>query len=290
MFKIITDNGSDMPKSWLEENDVGCIYLSTILDGKIINGRDVQISAPDFYRLLAEGGQPSTSQANPEQVKSFFEEHKDEADEFLYIALSSGLSGTVGSAKIGIDDFCEEHPGKKVILVDSLNASFGQGQLVWNAVKMRNEGRSLEETAAAIEESRKNYLLAFTVDDLFDLWRGGRVSKTSAIIGTLASIKPYLIIDDEGKLVVPKKIRGRKKALDYLIEAMEEHKAAEQPENEEMIMIGHGNVPEDVEYVKQKITEKFGYKNFITGNLGPLIGAHTGASLVVVSYKGDRRY
>ena len=290
MFKIITDNGSDLPKEWMQEHNVGCIYLSTILDGKVINGKDVEMSAPEFYGLLAEGAKPSTSQVNPEQAREYFEEHIDEADEFLYLGIASGLSGTVGSVRNGVSEVLENHPDKKIIVVDTQSASLGQGHMVWHAVRMRDEGKSLEETAQWVEDNKLHFLLAFTVDNLFDLWRGGRVSKASAVIGTLASVKPYLIIDDNGKLVVPKKLRGRKKSLAYLVEAMQEHKATAYPENNDMVMICHGNVPEDAEYVKELVEKELGYKNFLMSNVGPMIGTHTGASLVVISFMGDRRY
>lgn len=289
MFKIITDNGSDLPKEWLAENDVDCIYLSTILDGEVIAGKDKELSAQDFYKMLSDGAKPSTSQINPEQAKEYFSEHILEADEFLYIGISSGLSGTVGSVKAGVAEVLEAHPGKKIEVVDSLTASLGQGLVVWYAVKMRNEGKSLEETAKWLNGNVQHFLLAFTVDNLFDLWRGGRVSRTSAIVGTLASVKPFLIVDKEGKLTVPKKLRGRKKSLAYLVENMELHKGTEFEGNKDMIMICHGNVPEDAEYVRQLVEEKFGYKNFLTSNVGPMIGTHTGASLVVLSYMGDER-
>ena len=290
MFKIITDNGSDLPKGWMQENNVGCIYLSTILDGKVINGSDVEMSAEEFYGLLSGGAKPSTSQVNPEQAREYFEEHIDEADEFLYLGLASGLSGTVGSVRNGVSEVLENHPDKKIIVIDTQTASLGQGQMVWHAVKMRNEGKSLEETAQWLEENKLHFLLSFTVDNLFDLWRGGRVSKASAVIGTLASVKPYLIINDEGKLEVPKKLRGRKKSLAYLVEAMHEHKADEYPENKEVIMICHGNVPEDAAYVKELVKQEFGFENFLESNVGPMIGTHTGSSLVVVCYMGDKRY
>lgn len=289
MFKIITDNGSDLPKEWLAENDVDCIYLSTILDGEVIAGKDKELSAQDFYKMLSDGAKPSTSQINPEQAKEYFSEHILEADEFLYIGISSGLSGTVGSVKAGVAEVLEAHPGKKIEVVDSLTASLGQGLVVWYAVKMRNEGKSLEETAKWLNDNVQHFLLAFTVDNLFDLWRGGRVSRTSAIVGTLTSVKPFLIVDKEGKLTVPKKLRGRKKSLAYLVENMELHKGTEFEGNKDMIMICHGNVPEDAEYVRQLVEEKFGYKNFLTSNVGPMIGTHTGASLVVLSYMGDER-
>ena len=290
MFKIITDNGADLPQDWLTENHVDCIYLSTILDGEVIAGKDKELSAADFYKMLSNGAKPSTSQINPEQARQYFQEHINDADEFLYIGISSGLSGTVGSVRTGVAEVLEAHPDKKIEVVDSLTASLGEGLVVWHAARMRDEGKSLEETAKWLNDNIQHFLLAFTVDNLFDLWRGGRVSRTSAIVGTLASVKPFLIVDPEGKLQVPKKLRGRKKSLAYLIENLELHKAAEYAENNDMIMICHGNVPDDAEYVRQLAEEKFGYKNVLMSNVGPMIGTHTGASLVVLSFMGDARY
>ncbi len=289
MFNIITDNGSDLPVSFLEEKNVGCMYLSTILDGEVINGKTRQLPAEEFYKMLSEGAKPSTSQINPEDAKEYFTEHLDETDEFLYIGLSSGLSGTVGSVKIGADEIMEQHPEKKIEVVDSLSGSLGTGLLVWYAVKMRDEGKSFEETAKWCHENAKNVLLAITVDNLFDLWRGGRVSKGSAVLGTLASVKPFIIVDNEGKLQVTKKLRGRKKSLAYLIEYLKEHEGSHKQDNyDNVIMICHGNVPEDAEYVKELAKEQ-GYKNFLISNAGPMIGTHTGASLVVVGFLGDVR-
>ncbi|MCR5399343.1 MAG: DegV family protein [Lachnospiraceae bacterium] len=288
MFKIITDNGSDLPVSFMQENDIGCVYLSTILDGEVINGKERQLPAPEFYRMLSDGAKPSTSQVNPEDAKEYFEEHINEADEFLYIGLSSGLSGTVGSVKIGAIEIMEKYPNKKIEVVDSLSGSLGEGLLVWYAVKLRNEGKSFEETAKWCKDNAKNCLLAITVDNLFDLWRGGRVSRSSAVLGTLASVKPFIIVDDEGKLQVIKKIRGRKKSLAYLTEYMMDHMGSRKAENDNMIMICHGDVPEDAAYVEE-LVKGLGYKNVMISNAGPMIGTHTGASLVIIAFLGDVR-
>ena len=134
MFKIITDNGSDLSPSFLSENDVGCMYLSTILEGKVIAGKDKFLSAEDFYRMLREGAKPSTSQINPSDAREYFEEHINEADEFLYVGISSGLSGTVGSVRAGVEEILEKYPGKKIEIVDALTASCGEGLLVYYAV------------------------------------------------------------------------------------------------------------------------------------------------------------
>ena len=289
MFQIITDNGADLPKEWLTENQVDCLYLSTILDGKVIAGKDKELSAADFYKMLSEGAKPSTSQINPQEALEYFKERGNEVEEFLYVGLSSGLSGTFGSVKTGAEQYLEKHPEKKIELVDSLTGSMGEGLLVWYAVKLRNEGKSLQETAQWLQAHVQNCNLIFTVDNLFDLWRGGRLSKTSAVIGTLAGIKPVLIVNKEGKLVAAQKLRGRKKALSHLVDCMEQHKGGETLENKDMVMICHGNVPEDAEYVRKLVEERFGYKNFLMSNVGPMIGTHTGASLVVLTYLGDNR-
>ncbi len=289
MFKIVTDNGSDLPVSFMQEKNVDCMYLSTILDGEVINGKSRQLPAEEFYKMLSNGAKPSTSQINPEDAKEYFEEHINETDEFLYIGLSSGLSGTVGSVKIGATDIMEKYPSKKIEVVDSLSGSLGTGLLVWYAIKMRDEGKSFEETAKWCHENAGNVLLAITVDNLFDLWRGGRVSKSSAVLGTLASVKPFIIVDDEGKLQVTKKLRGRKKSLAYLVEYMQEHEGSHKEENKEnVVMICHGNVPEDAAYVEELVKEQ-GYNNVMISNAGPMIGTHTGASLVVIAFMGDVR-
>ena len=289
MFKILTDNGADLPKQFLESNEIGCIYLSTILDGEVIANADRELSAEVFYGMLAEGARPTTSQVNPEEAIEYFEAHLHEADGFLYVGLSSGLSGTFGSVSTAAAEIMSQHPGKRIEVVDSLTGSPGQGLLVYYAVTLRNSGKSLEETAGWLRENAKHILLGITVDNLFDLWRGGRVSHSSAVLGSLISIKPFLIVDNQGKLQVTKKIRGRKKSLNYLIDYMEAHMGEFQDKNRQMVFINHGNVPEDAEYTAALIRSRFGFENITIGNVGPMIGTHTGASIVVVAFLGEAR-
>ena len=288
MFKIITDNGSDLPRSYLEENDIGCMYLSTILDGRVIAGKDTELSSTDFYRMLSEGAKPSTSQINPEDAKSYFTEHINDSDEFLYIGLSSGLSGTIGSVMIGVEEILEKFPGKKIEIVDSLAGSLGQGVMVAHAVRMRNEGKSLAETAEWLRANTLNFNTTFTVDNLFDLWRGGRLSKGSAVLGTLIAIKPFMKVDNAGHLIVDKKLRGRKKALEYMVDNMESHMGSMKEKNT-VIGICHGDCEEDAMYLKNLVTERLGFTDFLISNVGPMIGTHTGASLVVLAFYGDGR-
>ena len=289
MFKIITDNGSDLSRQFLEENDVGCMYLSTILDGEIISNAEKDLSPAEFYKMLSAGAKPTTSQVNPDEAERYFKAHLDDADEFLYISLSSGLSGTLQSVSIAANKVMEEHPDKCIEVVDSLTGSPAQGLMVYYAVAMRNAGKGLAETAAWLRYHAKNVMLALTVDNLFDLWRGGRVSRSSAVLGSLVGIKPVLIVDDQGKLQVTNKIRGRKKSLNYLADYMESHMGAFREENKQMVIINHGNVPEDAAYTADLLRKRFGFENILIGNVGPMIGTHTGSSIVVIGFLGESR-
>lgn len=289
MFKIITDNGADLPIEYMKKNDIGCMYLSTILDNKVIAGENIFLSAEEFYRMLREGAKPTTSQINPENAREYFEEHINESDEFLYVGLSSGLSGTVESVIIGANEVMEAHPDKTIEIVDSLTGSPGEGLLVYYAVKMRDEGKSLSETAQWLRENARHVLLAITVDDLFDLWRGGRVSRSSAVIGSLVAIKPFIIVDNEGHLQVVKKLRGRKKSLDYIVDYMAEHMGSYADANRTIVMVNHGNAAEDAEYTARAIKDRFGFENIMMSNVGPMIGTHTGPSIVVAAFLGEER-
>ena len=233
---------------------------------------------------------PTTSQANPEEAKAFFEECIKENSEVLYLAFSSGLSGTFNSARIAAEEVMEEHPGVKVMVIDSLCASLGEGLFVHKAVQMRDAGKTMEETARWLTDHVQNFVHAFTVDDLFHLYRGGRVSRTTAIIGTLASIKPRLHVDHEGHLIVIGKVRGRKKSLNALVDYMEEKMGSWAQENrDDYVFISHGDSLEDAEYVRDQIKERFGMERFLINNIGPTIGAHSGPGTIALFFMGEER-
>ena len=287
MFKIYTDNGSDIPEDYAAEHGIETINLATIIDGVVYN-QGVTLSKEEFYKRLAEGAKPSTSQVTPEQAKKFFEDRIDQADEFLYIGLSSGLSGTVQSVMLAAKEVMEKHPGKRIEVVDSLTGSLGEMLLVTKAVDMRAAGKSLDEVAQFCKDNVIHASLAITVDNLMDLWRGGRVSKTSAVIGTVAAIKPFITVNNEGKLDAGGKIRGRKKSLDHIVDYMEEHLGSCRDMND-IIMVAHGNCPEDAEYLKNLIEERLGFKKFMVNSMGPMIGTHTGPTICLAGYFGETR-
>lgn len=290
MFKITTDSTADLPVEYLQEHNVGCMPISYIVDG-VTYGRDREMDWKEFYSMMRNDGKmPTTSQINPAEAKGYFEEFIKTDKEILHLAFSSGLSGTYGNLCIAAEEIMEEHPDCKIIVVDSLCASMGEGLFVHKAVRMRDAGRTMEETAEWLRANVQHFVHVFTVDDLFHLHRGGRVSKTAAIIGTLASIKPKLHVDSEGHLIVIGKIRGRKKSLNALVDYMEEKVGSYLQENrDDYVFISHGDALEDAEYVRDQVKERFGVKNFMINHIGPTIGAHSGPGTVTLFFMGESR-
>lgn len=290
MFKIITDSTADLPAEYLKEHNIGCLPISYILDG-VTYGGDRELDWKEFYAMMREQGKmPTTSQINPAEAKEYFEEYIKTDKEILHLAFSSGLSGTCGNMRMAAEEIMEEHPDVKIVVVDSLCASMGEGLFVHKAVKLRDQGKSLEETAAWLNENVQNFVHVFTVDDLFHLYRGGRVSKTAAVIGTLVSIKPKLHVDSEGHLIVIGKVRGRKKSLSALVDYMEEKMGSRVQENkDDYVFISHGDALEDAEYVRDQIRERFGMEHFMINHIGPTIGAHSGPGTIALFFMGESR-
>ncbi|MBR4734298.1 MAG: DegV family protein [Lachnospiraceae bacterium] len=287
MFYIVTDSTADLPKEFLEENHVGCISLSYILDG-VTYGQGKELDPKEFFDMMRNGKMPTTSQINPQEGYAFLSELAKKEKEILVLPLSSGISGTYNSMKIAADDVMSDFPDCRIIVMDTTCASLGEGLMVYRAVKLRDQGFSMDETYEWLEEHRLQFVHVFTVDDLFHLFRGGRVSRTAAVVGTLAGIKPMLHVNDEGKLINIDKIRGRKKALHAMVDYMEK-KRKNYDHFDDVVMISHGDCLEDAEYVRDLIKERFGIRNFVINSLGPVIGTHTGPGLVALFFMGESR-
>lgn len=290
-FKIIVNTTSDLPMSFIKENNLGLMHLECIMDDKTY-GKDnaEELDLKDFYQWMREGKMPTTSQVNPEQAKEVLEETIGECKEILCIAFSSGLSGTYNSIRIAAEEVMEEHLDCKIIVIDSLCASLGEGLFVYQAVEQRKAGKSLDETANWLKEHVQNIVHVFTVDDLFHLYRGGRVSKTSAILGTVAGIKPILHVDEAGKLIPINKVRGRKKALKALVDYMEEKQGEFLQMNKDgVVLISHSDAQEEAEWVRDEIRNRFGIENFMINMIGPVIGSHTGIGTIALFFMGESR-
>jgi DegV family protein with EDD domain len=207
--------------------------------------------------------------------------------DILSISFSSALSGTYNSARIAKEELQEKYPERKIIVIDSLSASMGQGLLVYHAAKRKQEGKSIEEVAKWVEENKLKLCHLFTVDDLNHLRRGGRLSPISAILGTILRVKPLLHVSIEGKLTVVSKSRGRHTSLDMLVQQME--KTIENPEGQ-TVFISHGDCLEEAEYVKEKMLAKLPIKDVVINYVGPVIGSHSGPGTIAIFYFGNDRF
>ena len=283
---IITVNSTvDLPKEWLEERNVPVIPLRYTIDGQTYTDME-GLSAKEFFNKLREGKMSVTSQVNPEEAAALFEPYAKEGKDILHLGFSSALSGTLNSMRIAGETIEEKYPGVKVIVIDTLCACLGEGLLLYKALQKKAEGMTIDEVAQWVEENKLHICHNVTVDDLNHLQRGGRISKTTAVLGTLVQIKPIIHMDDAGSLQVIGKERGRKKSLNKIVNmAVEQSKGWDN----DIIMITHGDCIEDAEYVAKLVREKMGIDNILINNIGTVIGSHTGPGVVAVFCMGNKR-
>ena len=286
-YVITTDNNSDLPEKYFKDHGVGCMYLSYSMDGKNYTHGNF-LPEHEFYEAMRNGSMPTTAQVNPENAKTLLEPYLKEGKDILHIAFSSGLSGTYNSSRIAAEELMEEYTDRRIIVVDSLSASLGQGLLVWLAQQKKELGQTLEDVADWAEKNKLKMVHLFTVDDLNHLYRGGRVSRTTAIVGSMLNIKPVLHVDNEGKLTAIGKVRGRKKALQELVKLMDE-KIGSFGADCDTIFISHGDCEQDAQYVAAKVKEKYNIKNIIINQVGATIGAHSGPGTMALFFVGDVR-
>lgn len=286
-YVITTDNNSDLPESYYTEHGVGCTYLSYTMDGQHYSHENF-LPVKEFYDRMRKGSMPTTAQVNPEDARALIEPYLKAGKDVLHIAFSSGLSGSYNSARIAGEELQEEYPDRKIVVIDSLAASLGQGLLVYLAQKKKEEGKTMDEVAQWVMEHRLNMVHTFTVDDLNHLYRGGRVSKTTAVVGGVLNIKPVLHVDDEGKLIPVGKVRGRKKSLLALVDMMEE-KLGSYKNSCDTIFISHGDCEQDAQFVVDKIKEKYPIQTVLMNHVGATIGAHSGPGTVALFFVGENR-
>lgn len=284
-FVIVSDSTVDLPKEYLQSKQVPIISLSYIMDGVTYEEMD-GLSHKEFFEKLRAGSLPTTSQINPEQAREALEPFAKEEKDILYIGFSSGLSGSYNSVRMAAEDLKEEYPDINIIAIDSLCACMGEGLLLYKALELKEHGMSMEEIAKWVEANKLHICHNVTVDDLNHLHRGGRISKTTAVVGSMIKIKPIIHMSDEGKLVVIGKERGRKKSLVSIVDRMEKQM---QGYDNDIVMITHGDCIEDAEFVKKQVEERFGIHNVMINGIGSVIGSHTGAGVVAVFFMGDKR-
>lgn len=290
-FEIVTDSCCNLLEDMIDDFGIHVLPLTFMVDGEdevyqsYLKGERTDLK--QFYTMMREGKVFKTSLPNLAESEALFRELLGSGRDVLYIAFSSGLSGTYQALSLMAAQLQEEFPERKIHVVDSLAASGGQGLLVWYAVQHARAGKSTDQVRDWLEENKLHLAHWFTVDDLMFLFRGGRVSKTAAWAGTLLNIKPVLHVDDEGHLIPMEKVRGRKKSLNALIDHME--KSANKPISDQMVFITHGDCIEDAEYVAAKIKERFGVKEVVINYVDPVIGAHSGPGTMALFFLADKR-
>ncbi len=286
-FKIITNTTADLPLDYVKENNLGLMVFNYTIEGETYS-RGHELDWKEFYAKMRDGHMPTTSQVNPEECRTYFEEYLEENKQLLYLCFSSGLSGTYNNACLAAGLVMEEHPDCRITVIDSKCASMGEGLLVHKALMQQKAGKSMEETAAWLEEMIPHLVHIFTVDDLNHLYRGGRVSRTAAVIGTVVGIKPILHVDNDGHLIPIHKVRGRKKSLHALVDYMED-KMGSWRDGNDIIFISHGDALEDAEAVREEISARFGINSFLINHIGPTIGAHSGPGTIALFFMGESR-
>lgn len=287
-FIITTDTMTDLPASYIEEHHLGIMSLTYTIEDRTYSLEN-SLPEKEFYNMMRNGSLPTTSQTNPEEAAELFETLiKTQDVDILHIAFSSGLSGTYNSCRLAAQSLAEKYPDHKIVVIDSLCASLGEGLLVHKAVAMKEAGKSMDEIASWVEENKLHVVHNFTVDDLFHLYRGGRVSKTAAVVGTMINLKPVLHVDNEGHLIPLSKVRGRKKSLIALVDSMEKQIGSRRDEND-IVFISHGDSLEDAQFVADLVKERLGIDQFLINYVGPTIGAHSGPGTIALFYFGDYR-
>ena len=284
-FIIITDSSADLPKSVASEMGITVIPLEVNIDGIGTKYND-EIDIKEFYGWLRDKKSAKTSAVNMDKFIEVFEKFVADGKDVLYIGFSSGLSATFMAGKNAAEELSEKYPDRKVIAVDSLCASLGQGLLVKHAVDKKNSGATIEEVAQFIENNKLNLCHWFTVEDLFFLKRGGRVSAATAVMGTVLQIKPVMHVDDAGKLINVEKARGRATAINSLFAKMKE--TAIDPEKQ-TIYISHSDCYDDAKKLADMVTAEFGITDILISEVGPVIGAHSGPGTLALFFLGSKR-
>ena len=283
-YVIFTDSCADLTPEMYQELELRVVQLEVVVEGDAPVPGD-QIDIKEIYAKLRDKKTATTAAVNLDTFLKVFEETIQEGLDILYLGFSSGLSSTYNSAAIAMKELSEKYPDRKLYTVDTLCASMGQGLLVSYAAWMKKDGATIEEVRDYVESNKLNLCHWFTVDDLFFLKRGGRVSAATAVVGSLLNIKPVLHVDNAGKLINVSKVRGRKSAIDTLFENMKKSMLPEQ----KAVYISHGDCIADAEYLATRVKNELGITNVQINFIGPVIGSHSGPGTLALFFLGNER-
>lgn len=285
-YMITADSNADVPAEVLKKYEIPVIPQYYAF-GDEVYGDEKNMSPHEFYETMRKGELPKSMANNPAVIREKFEAVLKEGKDILHIAFSSALSGSCNNVRMTARELLEEYPDRKIQIFDSLNASLGEGVSVYRAAELREQGKSMEEVYDVLMEERDHVNVWFTVDDLHHLQRGGRVSKTTAIVGSMINIKPLLRVTASGELKSDGTVRGRKKALKTLVTNMEKAVDLEHYGKDRMVGILHGDCMDDALTVK-KLVNDLGFENVVINDVSPSIGTHAGPGVVGLVYYGEK--
>ena len=287
MYWIVTDSGIDMPKAWIDQQDsFRVLSLSYLMDDVTYVSDGTDESIKRIYDSMRDGKMLKTSQVTPDMWENCFRELLSAGHDVLTITFSGGLSGTSAAAFMAADEVREDYPDRKLLVIDSLQASAGEGLMVRYALDNRAKGMSIEDNAAWVQQNVQNFIAWFTVDDLMHLHRGGRVSATSAIVGSLVRIKPIMRVDENGKLAVYEKCPGRKRSIRVLADKIIADIV--NPEGQ-ILHISHGDCFDEAQQLADLLKAALPIADVQISYVGSVIGAHTGPGVIAVFCKGENR-
>ena len=287
-FVLMTDSSADLSQEMVQELGVTVLPLSFTIQGKVYRNYpdNREMDLPLFYDMLRAGELATTSAVNVAEYTQAVEPILQEKKDVLILAFSSGLSSTYQASVLAAEELREKYPDRKIYTVDTLCASLGQGLLVYLAVQEQRKGRSIEEVRDWAESTKLHLCHQFTVDDLHFLKRGGRISATTAVVGSMLQIKPGLHVDNEGRLINIGKARGRQASLKALVDKMEKTVTEE---GKKTVFISHGDCRKDAVAVADMVRERFGTQDIRINYVGPVIGAHSGPGTLALFYLGTER-
>lgn len=286
-YMILAEVTADLTTEYIEKHNIQTIEMPYTVGGIEYDGTPNNcLTKEEFFQKLKNGETSKTAQVTPIIAETAFRKILDLGHDVLFITFSSGLTGGYQSVNIAKSEIENEYPNQKIMIIDSLCASLGHGLLVDFACMLKEQGKPIEEVYEATLNQVQHVCLYFTVDDLNHLYRGGRVSKISAIVGTLLGIKPVLHVDEEGRLVPYGKVRGRKASLDAMVNRMEVKMGNQK---NDYVFISHGDALSDAEYVAKQIYSKYKIKTKMINMIGPVIGSHSGPGTIALFYMGENR-
>ena len=287
-YEIVTDSSADLTDELIEQYGIHIVSLSFRVGGEefpcYVQGEKTDYKR--FYDRMRKGEMVDTSLIDMSTCRDIFEGILKRGNDVLYIGFSSALSGSYNAGTMVAESLRDAYPERKIVTIDSLSASMGEGLLVYHVAEQRRAGKSIDEVSDWLIANRLHLCHWFTVDDLFHLKRGGRISTATALVGTVLGVKPVLHVDDEGKLVAVGKVRGRRRSLEALVDEME--KTCTNP-TEQVVFISHGDCLEDAQYVERFVRERLKVKDVRINYVDPVIGAHSGPGTIALFFLGTAR-